>query len=257
MRKVEINLKCQHCGTMFTRPPSLARRAMYCGKACADAAQTGERRTVDCEECGEPFLSKKDHGVWQKFCCRSCFEAGSVKPEWKECPSCGGQFLATRSSHIEGTRKYCSDKCRHEGNRKEGAVRTCVNCGTQFELKPSAARQRKEDGCCSLKCRREFYRESRSPAWKGGKYVNVVCGEVRVRLPRPKFVSPYIGEHRIVASRAIGRLLEPHEKILHINNVPDDNRPENLFICGTNSETVRRVSGALPWPKESNLSKYK
>ena len=73
----------------------------------------------------------------------------------------------------------------------------------------------------------------------------------------PDPIHPYIGEHRVVASRAIGRMLEPHEPILHINNVNTDNRPENLFICDSKSEMAKRRQGSLPWPQRSNLDSYR
>lgn len=64
-------------------------------------------------------------------------------------------------------------------------------------------------------------------------------------------------EHRVVASRAIGRALLRSEPLLHINNQLGDNRPDNLFICGSNSEMLRRVHGTLPWPTSSNLGTYR
>lgn len=66
----------------------------------------------------------------------------------------------------------------------------------------------------------------------------------------------YVAEHRLVAGRAIGRPLTTAEKVLHINNDALDNRPENLFVCASNSEMRKRVGGTLPWPTESNLSSY-
>ena len=66
-----------------------------------------------------------------------------------------------------------------------------------------------------------------------------------------------MGEHRVVASREIGRLVSRDEYVIRINRNPEDNRPENLFICESNSEFSRRRNGSLPWPTASNLCQYK
>lgn len=256
--KLGATIACQKCGKNYYVSPCNIGKSRYCSKACFDAAQTGERRTTNCLRCGKEFQAAKDHGKWPKFCSVECRVFRAPQPEWKECPTCGGKFLATRSGHQteDGLRIYCSFKCSKEG-LKRGGMRTCVCCGKEFYITKSKARHSKEENCCSVECKNQFYTEERAQGWRGGKYINTNSSMVMVMLKRDGFVGKYIGEHRAVASLAIGRMLEPYEPILHINNVNTDNRPENLFICGSNSEMAKRRLGSMPWPKRSNLDSYK
>lgn len=250
-------LTCEHCKTEYYVPPVHAK-SRFCSKACADAGQTGDRKTVACKKCGKKFLAKKDHGVWQKFCSKTCKNRDAPKPGWKECPTCGEKFFAERSSHStpDGLRIYCSKKCSKEG-LKNGFTKICINCGAEFYVNPSRARQRNEESCCSRKCQHEFYVNELCHSWKGGRYTDRTTGRIQVLQQRPGYVSPYMGEHRLIASRSIGRMLERHEFVIHVNNIKTDNRPANLFICGSNSEFSKRRQGSLPWPKKSNLEEYK
>ena len=71
--------------------------------------------------------------------------------------------------------------------------------------------------------------------WKGGKHTDKL-GYVQVWKPEhPNArLAGYVHEHRLVMSEHLGRPLESHEFIHHINGIKDDNRLENLELLTKN-----------------------
>ena len=256
--KTGAMLECAHCTEQYYVPRCRVGKSRYCSKACFDAAQTtSERRELRCERCETLFVAPQDHGNWPRFCSRACFQSGAPQPTTKRCPVCDSAFLAERSSHhgVDGLRIYCSKKCRDEG-KKTGSSKVCVCCGNEFYLSPAAQRQRGEESCCSKKCAYEFYTREQSASWKGGEYIDSTVGDVRVNFPRAGWLSDWVGQHRLVATKAIGRMLKRTEPVLHIDGNKRNNDPSNLFICASLSEAGRRREGSLPWPRQSNLAHY-
>jgi hypothetical protein len=49
----------------------------------------------------------------------------------------------------------------------------------------------------------------------------------------------YVREHRLMMEHYIGRILLPTEVVHHINNVPYDNRIENLILFSTKADHTR------------------
>lgn len=258
---LRIRKSCEHCEKSYSVPISRAK-SRFCCRACADAAhRTRSVSDIACEVCETVFTAVADHGVMPRFCSRACFsnQKTKIRPEPKECATCGGIFMAEKShtgSAPDGRRIYCSNKCRHEGLRA-GVERTCLNCGLTFSMWKSKVALSNIESCCSQDCSAAYYRESRSPAWKGGAYMSQSAGHGFVALVRNGYVGKYIQEHRLVVSRIIGRPILRGEVVIHVNRNKQDLRPENLFLCESTSEFAKRRNGSMPWPERGNLDSFK
>lgn len=252
-----VKLICGHCGKAYQRPPSVADHSKFCSATCAKAHRQREYRDLICERCGKTFNACQDHGVWPRFCCRSCFTAGAVKPKQKTCPVCKKEFLAVSCGRRteDGLKIYCSQKCAWEGMKKS-EIRKCLHCGKEYYAKPGPQLDRGE-GCCSVECKNAYYIDEKSHSYKGGGFISQITGEKFVARPGYSRAKNYIGEHRMIASAHIGRMLTRDEYVIRLNQEPTDNRPENLFICKTNRDFCAMRDGKVKWPTKSNLDEYK
>lgn len=69
-------------------------------------------------------------------------------------------------------------------------------------------------------------------------------GYVKLYMPEhPNNNKGYIFEHRYVVEQAIGRLLETHETVHHINEIKDDNRLGNLYLCSPEEHIAIHTRG--------------
>ena len=87
------------------------------------------------------------------------------------------------------------------------------------------------------------------PVYKDGK------GYDRVRLPDHPYAQAglgYIFVHRLVVENELGRFLDPKEVVHHKNEIPDDNRSENLALFPSTAEHVAHHK-RLPSPPADEL----
>lgn len=76
--------------------------------------------------------------------------------------------------------------------------------------------------------------------WKGGKRKDSK-GYILILKPKHPFCNKqgWVFEHRLVIEKRLNRYLRPEETSHHINEIKDDNRPENLKLFKTKGDHSR------------------
>lgn len=87
-------------------------------------------------------------------------------------------------------------------------------------------------------------------SWRGGR-IKDIYGYILIRKPKHPFCKKngYIKEHRLIIGKYLERYLLPKEVCHHINEIRDDNRPENLMVfvnCGIHRKFHRNPANVKP-----------
>ena len=92
--------------------------------------------------------------------------------------------------------------------------------------------------------------------WSGGKYIDDK-GYVRVRVTEhPYQVHGYVYEHRLVIEKLFGRHLQTWESVHHINEIKEDNRPSNLYLCTVSEHSaIHREGSTHPMAHRDHMRK--
>jgi endogenous inhibitor of DNA gyrase (YacG/DUF329 family) len=147
--------------------------------------------------------------------------------------------MTTAWNRANAKRKALTDRRYKEFVKTDNYPENCEHCGVKIEQRPQRPRRFCSRRCSALwahangRVPPQKLREG-NPNWHGGKSLNgdgyvliLVKSERHTRLSKSK---RYQLEHRVVMAKKLGRSLEPHETVHHINGIKTDNRPENLEL---------------------------
>lgn len=85
------------------------------------------------------------------------------------------------------------------------------------------------------------------PNWRGGRYLVGGYWYVRADDHPNATKAGYVAEHRLVMEGKLGRLLERHEVVHHIDGNPENNHPDNLMVFQSNPQHLRHeLTGRVP-----------
>lgn len=244
-------LNCKQCNEEFILKPG--RGKIFCSIVCSNKSRAGVKRNIpkekkNCFECGVIYFFYKSRTDTTFYCSSKCQMTGRLKRNWnsktlsKECLNCKKEFKTYKSQD----NIFCSNKCHYALTKKKSWLKykqTCLVCSKEF-IPPRMA----EGGTyCSRKCRGKHVTKDRIER-KGYWYI---------RLPEHPDSSKqgYIAEHRVIMEKIIGRRLQKHEDVHHIDHNKKNNTVRNLEVL--DAADHRRYHSNKMWETRSRKGLFK
>jgi hypothetical protein len=221
--------KCQRCEQLFVA--YLSRT--FCSRECANLSRRKPTKPLPtCRVCGKEF---RPTGGSQKHCSHSC-AATAMHARRPRTTSASDVVLNADNPlfSIDSLGQWWYQPSG--GPRTRAHINTCARCQQRY-LRSIFHKTK----YCSRRCGiiaaasegRKAKSGERSHLWTGGRRKT---GPGYIAIYRPGHPSIKVGgrryvlEHRLVMEAHLGRYLEPHEHVHHINGIRDDNRIENLEL---------------------------
>ena len=173
---------------------------------------------LTCEHCGSRFPRRKGQVQEHSFCSQACYLKSSYR-----------------------TRTIAAANIARSPNAT--TTEPCGACGTPTTRYISS---RGKVIFCSTGCRDEYKRSAPKRRSNKADYILLFVGHDYPGATK----HGYIMEHRKVMQEHLGRQLERHENIHHINGVKHDNSIENLELWTTCQPQGQRVEDKIRWARE-------
>jgi len=157
----------------------------------------------------------------------------------RHCNNCGKYYKGRGKLH-------CSRQCNSQGKTNP---RYGIKLSKEIREKISKATRGRMPNQTSF--RKGWKSLENHPQWKGG--IKKSRGYILLRMPEHPYCnkSGYFFVHRYYAECFLGRFIEKNEIVHHIDNNPENNLPENLYLFSSNSEHSKFHKS--PYPLKSNL----
>lgn len=194
---------------------------------------------VACDNCGKERWVEYYH--YHKYC-RDC--SRRIR---------GYDYLSKRGivvTYKVGTEPKLGDIAKPSDLGRKGIAKyvwaTCVSCGKESWV--VYFRNNGHHLCHSCACKIHARSGSKNRQWRGGKTSS--RGYIYITLDRndPYYLMQgknrgYVGEHRVVMARYLGRCLTEEEIVHHKNGDRSDNRIENLDLSTQGAHTIEHNRG--------------
>ncbi len=234
---------CDTCGK--TKTPA-QRHNRYCSASCRPTTPMVD---LSCSACAKPFrLARYEHakklrkGQARFYCSPVCVAAG-LRSAGCACLRCGKPTGST-----DRGRRYCSTECRLAVSRA-GKQRACPQCGREFH--PQSSRTVYCDRTCANEAHaRRMIGRGNSRYKTGTSYASWF------RLMRPLIYERDGSQCRACGApdqpfpvtRAGKTTMRTSLVVHHLNERPEDNRPQNLILICKTCHAVHHKSATTPFP---------
>lgn len=248
---------CAHCGEEIRTNRGSTQGPKYCSQNCKNSALHPPIETLasNCPNCGRQYFGRPK----QVYCSHTCAAAkmhadGDRTTSVEDTPESLINSDNPRYSQDESGQWWYTPGGSRSHNRSRAYIAKCPICSKNF-LKPIFHRDQVHCGksCARLAIRDEISRKQKGSSgsnWKGGRRIDH-RGYVLLWAPdhpsRANTAKPYVFEHRLVMEKRLGRFLQSHENVHHINGQRDDNRDENLELWSTWQPCGQRVEDKMKW----------
>jgi len=171
----------------------------------------------------------------------------------RNCLCCNKQFKTYSCEIKKGGGKFCSKKCSVID--KTGKPRKPHSEETKKKIRIARAKQitTPETREKMRQSHIGIHKGSKNPYWKGGQFKDKKGYVYILKHEHPRVNKyGYILRSHLVMEKILGRYLTFKEIVHHINEIRDDDRPENLKLFANSSEHQK-----FHHPKGKNFKQQK